>query len=197
MEKRKRIVLFSNQRGGVLAGALSGTYFQLTVTPPCPILYTQFACNTSHQGGRYMQQQPESPLPSQRTRPALPRMRPPAAVVAGSFRSSHAQASASRQRGLWGKIALLLLLLLLIEVGLLALYPLFITTNSTGDALQKAWSALFPWIPRLYWTNTPVAQGELSLVTWLSPLTAIGKRHLIICATALALVGSLLDRKST
>ena len=139
-----------------------------------------------------MQQQPESPLSSQRTRPALSRMRPPAAVVAGSLRSSHALASASRQRGLWGKIALLLLLLLLIEVGLLALYPLFITTNSTGDALQKAWSTLFLWLPRLYWTNTPVAQGELSLLPWLSPLTAVGKRHLIICATALALVGSLL-----
>ena len=140
-----------------------------------------------------MQQPSESSLSSQRTRPALPKISlPSAVVVTRTLRSSRGLALSDNPYSIWGKIVLLLLSLMLVEIGLLALYPLFIGLNSSGDALQQALPALFPWLARLDWTASPFAQTWLGLFVWLSPLTASGNRHLIISCTALALIGALL-----
>lgn len=140
-----------------------------------------------------MQQPSESSLSSQRTRPALPGMSlPPAVIDARILRSSYGLTPSGKRYSTWGKCALLLLPLMLIEFALLALYPLFPGLNSSSDILQQALPSLLPWLARLYWTASPVMQTWLDLFAWLSPLTASGNRHLIICCTALALIGALL-----
>ncbi len=96
------------------------------------------------------------PVRSGRTQPALPGATLPTAPIAArpQYYPEEPQSSA-RKRPNYGRRALLTLLGLgaLLEMLLLAVYPLFAAATSRTDAAMQALLHLFPWLPRLYWTT--------------------------------------------
>ena len=96
------------------------------------------------------------PVRSGRTQPALPGATLPTAPVAArpQYYPEKIQTSA-KKRPNYGRRALLTLLGLgaLLEMLLLAVYPLLAAATFRTDAAMQALLHLFPWLPRLYWTS--------------------------------------------
>jgi hypothetical protein len=80
---------------------------------------------------------------------------------------------------------------LLLEVLYLALYPLFAAAPAASSGAQQAFSSLFPWLPRLYWTNAFPALSQALARLPLSGLT-VGNAGLLLALLVLALLVVLL-----
>ncbi|GAC1391344.1 MAG: hypothetical protein NVSMB38_11490 [Ktedonobacteraceae bacterium] len=111
---------------------------------------------------------------SQRTQPALPGVTQPTVPIISSTMPRPGTTPVRRSRH-GGRATLQLCLLgILLELLLLALYPLLVGTTHVGNAgqqVQHALPDLLPWLPSLYWTNAfPVLPQLLSNVSWLNIL---------------------------
>ena len=80
---------------------------------------------------------------------------------------------------------------LLLEVIYLALYPLFAAAPAVSSGAQEAFSGLFPWLPRLYWTNAFPALSQALAHLPLPGLT-VGNAGLLLALLVLALLVVLL-----
>ena len=96
------------------------------------------------------------PVRSGRTQPTLPGATLPTAPIATRSQSypNELQTPAKNCPN-YGRRALLTLLGLgaLLELLLLAVYPLLAAATSRTDAARQALLGLFPWLPHLYWTS--------------------------------------------
>jgi hypothetical protein len=144
-------------------------------------------------------QQPDS-TSDRRTQPALPGGTLPTTPVvtppAGQpLRSSRLliKAFTTELRAVWSKIAALLCFAILIELCLVAIYPLFVDLAPTNDLLRQALPGLFSWLPHFYWTaHFSFLQTWLNRSSWFAPLTDAGRRHLVVLFIAVAFVCMLL-----
>ena len=96
------------------------------------------------------------PVRSGRTQPALPGATLPTAPIATRSQSyPNELQTPAKNRPNYGQRALLTLLGLgaLLELLLLAVYPLLAAATSRTDAARQALLGLFPWLAHLYWTS--------------------------------------------
>ncbi len=106
---------------------------------------------------------------ARRTRPAMPGVTQPTAIIAPT--TPRPGTPIRRSRHAWRTVLQLCLIGILLELLLLALYPLFATITQPGNAGQQVINALpsvFPWLPSLYWTHAfPTLPVLLAHVSWL------------------------------
>ena len=94
-------------------------------------------------------------LRSRRTNPALPGVTQPTLILSPTTPRPGVP-PARKTRHAWRLILQLCLLGVLLEVLLLALYPLLVNITRTGNGaslVQQALPDVFPWLPSLYWTH--------------------------------------------
>ncbi len=151
-----------------------------------------------------MQQRPGSkdrsfyPPRSRRTQPALPGATLPTAPVPVRSQQYPIEPPTSPdRRPNYGRRALLAFigLGLLLEVLLLATYPLLAEATSREDAAKQALLGLLPWLPHLYWTTTMPALVQLVAhipAFALSNGGAGGNVNLLLLLSALAFVITLI-----
>src|SRR5947209_7480189 len=133
-----------------------------------------------------------------RTQPALPGATLPTAPVVAQPGSPPAELYEPRvqlKKSYTPRRALFQLLLIgtLVEVCLLALYPLLTAATTADDAAKQAVLGLFPWLPQLYWTTRlPFLNSWLAVVPFFQP--ANGSTHLLflllVLSFGLTLLGS-------
>ncbi len=108
---------------------------------------------------------------SRRTNPALPGVTQPTLILSPTT-PRPGTPTARKTRRAWRPVLQLFFLGIIIELFLLALYPLLANTTRTGHAgesVQHALPSLLPWLPSLYWTHVfPVVPQLLSQVSWLN-----------------------------
>ena len=155
-----------------------------------------------------MQQPPDQrivdSLRSRRTQPALPGVTQPTVIISPTT-PLPGTIPDRRARNTW-RIALQLCVLgVLLELLLLALYPLLASTTRAGSTEQqvvKALPSLFPWLPSLYWTNRfPALAHLLSNVSWLNILdkttgssaSTLLSFFVLVIASGIALLASRLS----
>ena len=106
---------------------------------------------------------------SRRTQPALPGVTQPTVIISPT--TPRPGTPAKKTRIAWRTLQLGLLGVLL-ELLLLALYPLLAATTHPGNAgqlVQQALPSVFPWLSSLYWTNAfPALPHSLASVPWLN-----------------------------
>jgi hypothetical protein len=93
----------------------------------------------------------------------------------------------------------------LLEIVLLALYPLLANSSVIGnesDPANRALLGLFPWLPHLYWTQMlPGLAHLLARISWLNPFSTIGNgdggaAHLLLLLLCVAVILTLIARSS-
>ena len=108
---------------------------------------------------------------SRRTQPALPGVTQPTVIIS-PITPRPGTPPVRKTRIAWRTALQLGLLGVLLELLLLALYPLLATITRTGNAgqlVQQALPSVFPWLPSLYWTNAfPALPHLLASVPWLN-----------------------------
>ncbi len=123
-----------------------------------------------------MQQPPDQrtvdALRSRRTNPALPGVTQPTLILSPTTPRPGVP-PIRKTRYAWHLVLQLCLLGILLELLLLALYPLLVNITRTGGngaaLVQKALPDVFPWLPSLYWTHTfPPLLRLFSSVSWLN-----------------------------
>ncbi len=120
-----------------------------------------------------MQQPPDQrsidSLRTRRTQPALPGMTQPTVILSPA--TPRPATPVRRSRNAWRTVLRLSLFALLLEILLLALFPLLARITQAGDAGQQVAQSLpglFPWLPSLYWTTRfPALVHLLAPVAWL------------------------------
>lgn len=114
-------------------------------------------------------------LHSRRTQPALPGVTQPTVIISPTTPRPGATYG-RKTRNAWRTLLQLCLLGILLEVLLLALYPLLVNTTRasvSAHLVQQALPSLFPWLPSLYWTNVfPALPHLLSNISWFNILDA-------------------------
>jgi hypothetical protein len=144
---------------------------------------------------------------TRRTQPAFPgatapttalTTQPPQGTV-GLYEPKHAPGK--RTLNIRRSLLVLPLCGLLLEVVLLALFPLLANGTAPSDPANVALLGLVPWLPRLYWTRAlPGLVQLVAHVSWLNPLSAIGSgdgaAHLLLILLFLAIVLTLLARSA-
>ncbi len=138
---------------------------------------------------------------SRRTQPALPGVTQPTVIISPTT-PRPGTPPVRKTRIAWRTTLQLGLLGVLLELLLLALYPLLAATTRTGNAgqlVQQAVPSLFPWLPSLYWTHAfPALPRLLANVSWLNISdTTIGANVLLsflflVLASGVVLVASRL-----
>lgn len=128
---------------------------------------------------------PAQSLRSRRTQPMLPGVTQPTLPMVTrtppevSLKKAPPRAA---RRAFW-QLTLPGLMLALLY---LALYPLLANALPAHDQAKRAFASLFPWLPRLYWTNwAPLAQG----ISHLAPFqvgSAAGSANVLLFLLALA-----------
>ncbi len=108
---------------------------------------------------------------SRRTQPALPGVTQPTVIISPTT-PRPGPPLIRKTRHAARTILQLSLLGVLLELLLLALYPLLANTTRVGPAgqlVQQALPGVFPWLPSLYWTNAfPALLHLFSGVSWLN-----------------------------
>ena len=108
---------------------------------------------------------------SRRTQPALPGVTQPTVIISPTT-PRPGTPPVRKTRIAWRTTLRLCLLAGLLELLLLALYPLLVATTRTGNAgqlVQQALPSLFPWLPSLYWTHAfPALLGFFASIAWLN-----------------------------
>ena len=108
---------------------------------------------------------------SRRTQPALPGVTQPTVIISPTT-PRPGTPPVRKTRIAWRTVLQLSVLGVLLELLLLALYPLLASITRTGNAgqvVQQAVPSLFPWLPSLYWTHTfPALLHLLTGVSWLN-----------------------------
>src|SRR5581483_295947 len=81
---------------------------------------------------------------------------------------------------------------MLLEICYLALYPLLAAGPQANDPVRQALPGIFPWLPRLYWTNI-LSPQLLARVPWLASAgSTSGNANLLLLLCVLATIVSLL-----
>ncbi len=141
-----------------------------------------------------MQKRPDdrATVRSRRTQPALPGATSPTApIVARPSRYAATLQPVRRRYSARRAVLRLLLLGAILELLLLALYPLL--AGPASDPVQRALLSAFPWQPRLYWTTALPGLAHLtSSISWLDPASAAGMANLSLLLLALASAVALL-----
>jgi len=138
---------------------------------------------------------------SRRTQPALPGVTQPTVIISPTT-PRPGPPPVRRTRIAWRTALQLSLLGALLELLLLALYPLLASTThdgNTGQIVLQALPGLFPWLPSLYWTHAfPALSSLLSSVSWLNisdtttGASVLLSFFLLVLATGVALLASRL-----
>lgn len=143
------------------------------------------------------------------TSPALPGFTQPTAIIASSQaqngmsnydgeldQNRRAQKRPAR-RAVWKLLALGVPLALLF----LALYPLLNGAIANRDAVMGDWFALFPWLPRLFWTAWQPALHAISRLAFFDLAQPSGNAHLLalvlIVAAGLVLLAARIVYNAT
>ncbi len=110
-------------------------------------------------------------LRSRRTNPALPGVTQPTLILSPTTPRPGVP-PVRKTRHAWRLILQLCLLGVLLELLLLALYPLLASITRTGNnasLVQQALPGVFPWLPSLYWTRAfPGLLQFFSSTPWLN-----------------------------
>ena len=108
---------------------------------------------------------------SRRTQPALPGVTQ-ATVIISPTTPRPGTPPVRRTKNAWRTIFQLCVLGVILELLLLAQYPLLASITREGNAgqlVQQALPGVLPWLPSLYWTNAfPALSRLLSNVSWLN-----------------------------
>ncbi|GAC1397162.1 MAG: hypothetical protein NVS4B12_09670 [Ktedonobacteraceae bacterium] len=130
-------------------------------------------------------------LRSRRTQPALPGVTQPTVIIS-PITPRPGATYGRKTRNAWRTLVQLCLLAILLEVLLLALYPLLANTtraSASAHLVQQALPDLFPWLPSLYWTNLfPALPHLLSNVSWLNILDATPRSNASVLLTFFLLI---------
>src|SRR2546421_4588745 len=141
------------------------------------------------------------PLRSGRTQPVLPGATlPTASMTARSQQYPLESQNPSYRRPNYGRRALIALLSLglLVEVLLLATYPLLAEATSKEDVAKQALLGLLPWLPHLYWTTAlPFLAQIVARVPFFAPANGglnigNGNPNLLLCLLMLVFVITLI-----
>lgn len=132
-----------------------------------------------------MQQHPDPTRTQRRTQPALPGITVSTAPIVPASPSAPRYTSPIQRgrRRYYGLRAILLFLLLgvLIEVCLLALFPLLVHSASATDPVRLALLNLFPWTAQLFWTtNLPFISQLLAHLPGFDPASTQGNNNLLL-----------------
>ena len=125
----------------------------------------------------------------QRTQPALPGTHLPTAPIAmphTPIPALYMHPSPPKGKMLVHALLRFLLLGILLEGLLLALYPLFAYTAQHSDAMQAALLSLFPWLRIGSWSNMPFIAGSLAPFPLLNPNSMLGNANLQLLIFVLA-----------
>ncbi len=156
---------------------------------------------------KHMRQRPDSrdrslyQARSGRTEPALPGATSPTASIAARSQQYPVEPlTPAKKRLNYGRRALLTLLGLgvLLELLLLATYPLLSAVSARTDAAKQALLGLFPWLPHLYWTAAfpflveLLSHVPLLALTHAGPGTESGNANLLLLLLVLAFVITLI-----
>ena len=131
---------------------------------------------------------------SRRTQPAIPGVTQPTVIISPTT-PRPGTPPARKTRIAWRTALQLSLLGLLMELLLLALYPVLVAITRTGNAdqqVQQALPALFPWLPSLYWTNAfPALLHLLASIAWLNISDATTHANVLLSFILLVLATSV------
>ncbi len=131
---------------------------------------------------------------SRRTQPALPGVTQPTVIISPTTPRPGTPLG-RRTRIAWRTTLQLGLLGVLLELLLLALYPLLAATTHIGNAgqlVQQALPSLFPWLPSLYWTNVfPALPHLLANVSWLNISDTTTSANVLLSFILLALASGV------
>ncbi len=138
---------------------------------------------------------------SRRTQPALPGVTQ-ATVIISPTTPRPGTPSVRKTKNAWRTIFQLCLLGVILELLLLAQYPLLANITRVGDAgllVLQALPTVFPWLPSLYWTTAfPALPRLLSGISWLNisdhttGANALLSFLLLVLATGVALIAARL-----